>query len=207
MIMNPAVSHALAQILRQLSQTPCLNAFALGGGTSLALRFPFRISLDADYFTETPFNSDELLLEIRTHFSQVDLVNKTKGSLCSLISGIKVEFFHHPYPRLMPTDELEGLNLLSIADVAAMKVNAVTNRGSKKDFSDLYMLESNSFTLAQSVDSFCQKYGESSRLLALRSLAWFEDAEHEPSPHYLTEISWSQIRQTMQDRVRKLIGS
>ena len=46
-----AVSPALLQTIKELQQLPSLNAFALAGGTNLALRYNHRISEDIDLFS------------------------------------------------------------------------------------------------------------------------------------------------------------
>ena len=57
-----------------------------------------------------------------------------------LMQGIKVEFLKHSYPQLAPHDHLQHIHLWSLPDVAAMKLNAIANRGSKKDFYDFAAL-------------------------------------------------------------------
>jgi hypothetical protein len=56
-------------------------------------------------------------------------------------------------------------------------------------------------SLNQSLDYFCKKYGNAGRFLAVRSLAWFEDAESEPDPVFLNGWVWKDVRQ----RVEKLV--
>ena len=87
----------------------------------------------------------------------------------------------HDYPSLAPVDTIAGIPLLSVADVTAMKINAVIIRGSKRDFFDLHC-PLQDFELAQLLDWFESKYPQSNRFLALKSLTWFEDAESEADP-------------------------
>jgi hypothetical protein len=48
----------------------------------------------------------------------------------------------------------------ALQDMAAMKINAITNRGSKKDFSDLLLLHEQGIPILQSLEYFCAKYGQ-----------------------------------------------
>ena len=86
-----------------------------------------------------------------------------------------------------------------------MKVNAVTNRGSKKDFSDLLLLHENGIPLAASLDFFSTKYGPAGRFLAIRSLNWFADADEEPDPLYLNGWTWPEVYQRMASFAKALL--
>lgn len=132
-------------------------------------------------------------------------MNRTSGSLSATIDSIKVDILLHSYPIIGESSILEGVRILSLPDLAAMKVNAVTNRGSKKDFSDLLLLHENGIPLADALDYFCQKYGPAGRFLSIRSLNWFEDAEREPDPVYLNGWTWDVVRQRMTRLAKGLV--
>jgi len=196
----------LLRLLRILAATPELGGFCLGGGTSLALTFGHRKSVDIDLFNDAPFESARCLEGIRRVLAGVEVVNRTSGSVCVLAEGIKVDVLHHPYPWLEEASEDQGIRFVSRPDMAAMKVNAVTNGGSKKDFSDLLLLHEQGILLTQSLAYFCEKYGDAGRFLAIRSLAWFEDADAEPDPIYLNGWRWETVRDRMSALAKSLIG-
>ncbi len=50
---------------------------------------------------------------------------------------MKIDLIRHAYHQVAPIDIIEGHQLISVPDLAAMKLNAIANRGSKKDFYDL----------------------------------------------------------------------
>jgi hypothetical protein len=199
-----AVDPFLREAVLVLCRDQELRHFALGGGTSLALRHPYRISDDADFFSASPFDSLALMGRLSQLLPECHLLNRTRGSVCVSAGGIKLEFFHHPYPLLQPFECANEFRLLATADLAAMKINAVINRGSKKDFSDLLFLHGVLWRLDQALDAYCQKYGESGRFLALRSLSYFQDAEEEPDPSYLNGWNWPFVQKKMQDLVRAI---
>lgn len=204
---DEAVSPDLLNLLRSLMVLPEVETFALGGGTSLALRFGHRKSIDIDLFTETAFDSSQLQDRIHSRFPDVQVVNRTEGSLCAVVRGVKVDFLLHPYRSLAPRTTLETIRVLSLADLCAMKVNAVTGRGSKKDFTDLLLLHDQGFSLQQALDHFCSKYGEAGRFLAIRSLNWFQDAEEEPDPFFLGGWSWPMVYERMTALAKSLTTS
>jgi hypothetical protein len=74
---------------------------------------------------------------LRAQFADLRVANRTVGSLCCVVNGVKLNFLQHAYPRLEALDLVQGCRMSALADLAAMKINAVTNRGSKKDYSDL----------------------------------------------------------------------
>jgi len=113
-------------------------------------------------------------------------------------SDIKIDFLHHPFPLLNKIEKDGVHRLLSVEDISAMKINAATNRVSKKDFSDLYLLHTQGVSLTAALESFSRKYN-GNKLLALRSLLWFEDAEKEPDPLYLNDWTWNIVRDKIQN--------
>jgi hypothetical protein len=131
------VSPDLVKILRVLMSMEELSTFSLGGGTSLALRFEHRSSLDIDLFSTERFDSESLMNGLRRRFGEIEIFNRTVGSLCLAIRGVKVDVLHSAVDELQMPTTLHGIRFISLDDIAAMKINAVTNRGSKKDFSDL----------------------------------------------------------------------
>ncbi len=79
------------------------------------------------------------------------------------------------------------------------------NRGSKKDFIDLLLLHGNGIPLVKALDFFSDKYGNAGRFLAVRSLAWFEDAESEPDPFILNGWVWKDVRHRIETLVEAII--
>ena len=82
-----------------------------------------------------------------------------------------------------------------------MKLNAVANRGAKKDFYDIHALLSR-FSLQELLDFFAKKYQTMNRFTVIKSLAYFDDADLEPDPMSLMAISWEQIKADMKQRLR-----
>lgn len=84
-----------------------------------------------------------------------------------------------------------------------MKLNAIANRGSKKDFFDLAELLGH-FTIHQMIGFFTVKYPSTDSFAVIRSLAWFEDAELEPDPIPLAELTWSHVKSVVLETVAGL---
>lgn len=189
-----SVQPELLNLLNRLMANPSFNTFSLAGGTSLSLRFGHRTSVDIDLFSCTPFDSMLLQNQISAGFPGFQILNRTDGSLCVNAGGIKIDLLYHPYPLLESIETDGSLRILSLPDVSAMKINAVTNRGSKKDFIDLYALNQNGIILSQSISNFYRKYN-GNKFLAIRSLLWLQDADQEPDPVFLNDWTWAFVRE------------
>ncbi len=205
MFYSESVIPELLKILKIIMKRTEFDNFFLGGGTSLALRFGHRKSIDIDLFTTDSFNSAQSIDSLHSLFPDLEVVNRTVGSVCAVVQKCKMDILHHPYPLLGNPFIHGNIRFLSLPDISAMKINAVTNRGSKKDFVDLLLLHENGIPLEKALDYFCQKYGNAGRFLAVRSLAWFEDAEAEPDPVFLNGWIWSDVRYRIEELIEGII--
>ena len=75
-----------------------------------------------------------------------------------------------------------------------MKLSAIAQRGSRKDFYDTHTLLSCHHPLAELLRLYQQKFNVSDISPVLYGLAYFDDAENEPEPILLAKISWKQVK-------------
>lgn len=172
---------------------PLLEHFYLVGGTALALQIGHRISVDLDLFTPEPFDKSDLIEALSNEF---DFTVESEGTsmLITYINGIKVDFVKMGYPTLFPTVLEEGIRMLAIQDIAPMKLKAVTQRGSKKDFFDIYFLLQQ-MPLQEMLRLFKEKFKQYEIFHVVKSLTYFEDAEQNPDPMLLDKnITWSKVK-------------
>jgi predicted nucleotidyltransferase component of viral defense system len=189
---HEAVDPTLFELLQALMQDPRFNAFYLVGGTSLALRFAHRESVDIDLFTHHPFDARPLAAWLKEHYAMVE-AETAENTVSGVICGIKVDVIAHRYPLLEPIETVEGIRLAAVADVAAMKLNAIANRGSKKDFWDCAELL-RTVPLATLLDFCARKYRGDSLWNVEKSLCYFDDAEDDPAPRDLRGQTWDQVK-------------
>jgi len=73
---------------------------------------------------------------------------------------------------------------------------AISGRGSRKDFIDLYIILRGGLSLEEFFRWLPQKYGEgrSNAYHVLKSLTYFEDAESEPMPKMLEPFNWDECK-------------
>ena len=188
------------QLLKSLQATDSLQGFVLVGGTSLALQIGHRVSIDLDLFTSE--NSDIIeIINLVSEFGETKVINKSSKIVNLYIDKIKVDFVIYPYKFLLPSLETDELRLASIQDIAAMKLAAITGRGSRKDFIDLYFIL-DSFSLAEIMGFYNEKYPDGSEFLVFKSLLYFDDAELEPMPKMLKPVDWEAIKNRITTEVK-----
>jgi len=188
-----AVSPALLALLQTLMKEEFLHAFSLAGGTALALRFGHRESVDIDLFTETPFDAQALAEKLKNHYGMTE-AETAENTVRGIIDGIKIDCIAHQYPRLKNIEVSDGIRIYSLEDCAAMKLNAIANRGCKKDFWDCAELL-RTFSRDELL-AFCgEKYANDSLWNIEKSLVYFDDAEGEPDPRDLRGQSWEDVKQ------------
>jgi len=63
MLFKNTINTSSLELLKGLQSEKLLKDFYLAGGTSLALQTGHRKSIDLDLFTQSDFNTDQLLVE------------------------------------------------------------------------------------------------------------------------------------------------
>lgn len=192
MLSYQAVDAHTLELLRRLSALPEFSALRLVGGTSLALQYGHRTSVDLDFFGV--FDAEVSFSDILRRYGQLTIIRESEKIKVYLLDGIKVDFVYYDYPWLSAPLSCDGLILATPPDIAAMKVNAIEGRGSKKDFIDLYHLLQH-YTLVEILDFYKQKYPEHSVFRALMSMSYFDDADAQPVPRMFSDVSWDEMKE------------
>ena len=93
----------------------------------------------------------------------------------------------------------------SLEDIAAMKLIAIIQRGTKRDFFDLYFLI-NKIGLGEIIELTQKKYPPFNPYLALQALTYFEDAEKEDFSErkiiFFKPLSWDKVKEFFVEEVR-----
>ncbi len=119
----------------------------LAGGTAVYFYLNHRVSIDLDFFTPTSFNSEQLVYKIKECFDDIHVELMEEKTVILYISKEKVKFslFLFPYENVkdnQPVTLSDGTicPLASLEDLEAMKAVAISQRGSVKDFVDMFFL-------------------------------------------------------------------
>ena len=165
----------------------------LAGGTALALQLGHRKSIDLDLFGEIDFENIDKPKAF-SRFKKVIQLKKSKNINIFSIDDVKVDFVNYSYPWLQNQLLIDGIRLAGIEDIAAMKLAAITGRGSRKDFIDLFFLLQK-YTLKQLLRFYNKKYFDGSEYLVLKSLTYFDDAELDPEVDMIDKVTWVRVKQ------------
>lgn len=203
MLQTQTVSTELLGIIRYLMQHPDLKEFRLVGGTALALQFGHRKSMDIDLFGDAEVSGDQIL-ELLNQYGFVVPVTRSKNINIFLLDGIKIDFVKYRYPWIEGCIVEDVIRMASPADIGAMKINAITGRGSRKDFIDLYYLLKK-YTLLEILGFLQTKYEDGSMFLALKSLCYFKDADLQQPPFLFENISWHDMKQSILNEYKKIV--
>jgi len=195
----------ILELLREIQKVEIFKKLRLVGGTSLALQIGHRISVDLDFFGELA--EDRVgILNALNKIGELKTIHYTDNINVFILNGIKVDIVNYPYPWLNPILKEENLNLADIKDISAMKLAAITGRGSKKDFVDIYFLLKH-YSLEQMLGFYKQKYHDGSVFLVLKSLAYYEDADQEPMPKMLEEIKWETVKTEIAEKLKAFVNT
>ena len=204
MLQYQTIEPRVLELLKKLLQIDEFRELRLVGGTSLALQIGHRNSIDIDMFgtlEADEFEIDKILNKI----GSITVLKKTKNINIYLIDGIKVDLVNYHYPWLGETIIEDNLRLAGAKDIAAMKLAAITGRGTKKDFIDLnFLLQF--YTLEEMLGFYKLKYNDSSEILALKSLTYFEDADNEEDPRMLMSMNWGNVKELITLSIKEYLA-
>ncbi len=195
MLQTQTIQPKLLELLKKIMASPVFDGFNLVGGTSLALQIGHRFSVDIDMFGSSEIDEFEFNEELKK-FGTPIVLKKSKNIIIFSIDGIKVDFVNYKYALLDEIKIIENIRLVSEKDIAAMKLNAIAGRGSRKDFIDLYFLLQK-YTLPEMISFYKDKYIDGSEFLVLKSLTYFDDAEMEEMPVMFKNINWEEIKSSI----------
>ena len=203
MLQSQTVESNTLELLKSLMQKEYLNSFVLVGGTALALQLGNRESIDLDLFSNIDFASNELLTSLLKDY-QIVVNNQLSQTLITTINYVKVDFIKFHYPFIRPFLVIENIRMASLEDIAAMKLDAITGRGSKKDFYDLFFLLQR-YSMDELFSFYTEKYPHQTTFHVARSLTYFEDAEIQPNPVVFDKtITWEVVKQKIISSIQTL---
>ena len=185
--------------LRLAPVLPVSSDFYLAGGTALALQLGHRISYDLDFFSTTnPLGMVERATLARRLQSITPTIIKHEQDeqLYATIMGIEVSFIYQHHPLLFPLIEVNNLHLAHPVDIGLMKLSAIKDRGTRRDFVDLYCLRKVA-PLKILFELLPKKYFDRPDFTVhlAYALQYFEDAENDARElRMLQPVKWSDVK-------------
>jgi len=185
-------------------QKPYLQKYNLVGGTALSLQIGHRISIDLDMFTTEAFDTNELKSALEDDYSVFEVLLESQNTLITNINDIKVDFIRFKYGFTYPIIIEKEIRLVNIKDIASMKLDAITGRGKKKDFFDLYFLLKK-HTLPELINLYQEKFQHTTIFHVIKSIVYFQDADNEPDPNIIDKkVNWTMVKRKLTEEVDKL---
>jgi len=204
MLHTEAIEPGTLSLLKELMALPELDNFSLVGGTALALRYGHRNSVDLDLFYHEKFDSFKIVTILESAFRERFFYKKQQtgfGVFC-FIDEIKIDIVHFPHLPIAPIETEDSIRIYSIADIAAMKIQAILGRGKKKDFWDLYELLQH-YSLDQIIKWHKLKYpGQMLAISIPHAITYFVDAEESDAPVSFKKQTWAGVKKGIQRAVR-----
>lgn len=178
----------------------------LGGGTACTLQLGHRISVDLDFFSIKEFDAKELSRSLKK-IGKFEVEKQSWGTILGTLEGVKFSIFVYKYPVLFPFKSIFDVNILDLRDLAAMKIDAISTRGIKRDFIDLYFICQQGISLNDALSFYNHKYGTlaSNVIHIQKSLVYFVDAEASIMPKMLKKIDWEKVKKYFECEIRKLV--
>jgi predicted nucleotidyltransferase component of viral defense system len=182
------------RLLETLSSQLFITDFYLAGGTCLALQIGHRRSIDFDFFIPGDFETSTIINRL-AQIGSYQRDNEEKNTINGSLNGVRISFFGYRYDIIDDFKTFNKIRLAGLKDIAAMKLEAIAGRGSKKDFIDLYFLLQQ-YTLEEIFSFHALKYGIglSNQYHHLKSLVYFADAETEAMPVMITPLDWNYVK-------------
>jgi predicted nucleotidyltransferase component of viral defense system len=202
MLHEKTVEPLTLSLIKSLQEKSYLKDFLLVGGTALALQLGHRISVDIDLFTNKRFEPEELLLQLQSDYPLI-VRNRMNHALLLEIDKIKTDFVFQPSEQILPPLFMGGVKMASTLEIAAMKISAITARGKKRDFVDLFVML-NKHSLMEIMEAFLKKYPSATMELAMRSIFYFEDAESDIDPRCFFDFNWETVKIKIKTEAAKL---
>lgn len=198
------------QALQLLAKEPWITdeGWYLAGGTALTLAVGHRSSVDLDFFTqEKSFNPSDVVIHFDAANWQTDV--QKKNTLYGRLLDAKVSFLAYPFFKpLLPFTHFGSVPVLQPQDIATMKIVAISQRGRKRDFLDLYWYVTHREPLIEVLQRLPAQYPTVAHDYhhILKSLTYFVDAERDFMPQLAFTITWPEIKKFFRREVKAAVG-
>ena len=186
-----------------LSNADFISDFYLAGGTGLALQIGHRQSIDFDFFIPSDFDTRQIIPSIQS-LGPFELQSEEKNTLNGILNHVRISFLSYKYSVLNPFLNYKNIKIAHELDISSMKVSAISGRGNKTDFIDLFFILKK-YSLDTIFRFYEKKYGKSlsNEYHLIKSLLYFEDAEEQAMPKMTEKVEWERVKADIVKKVKE----
>jgi hypothetical protein len=193
------LSETARRALDRLKTVPLFQSAYLAGGTALALQIGHRYSYDLDFFTQEKFNEQTTSQRLAELLDDFHLERQEWRTILGYVQDMRFSIFYYQYPLLFPAHDFSGIQIADEKDIAPMKIAAIADRGTKRDFIDLYFILAirKNLGFTEALDLYDKKFGKlaQNKVHIVKSLVYFDDAENDAIPNMLKKVDWDSVKQ------------
>lgn len=183
------------------------SEFYLVGGTALALQIGHRISVDFDLFSPNEIPKS-LLKKLKKLFKNFDItiILNVSEQLSVKIGQTKIDFVKYAFSPRLNLIELNGVKSVSIPEIAAMKAFAIGQRGTMKDYIDLYFILKEGYATIGEIKKLAEeKYkNEFNFRLFLEQIVYLEDVKDMKIEFLKEKITRDHLQKFFKEEIKKL---
>jgi len=139
------LSNHQKQLLKLIANSDIATNFYFTGGTALSsVYLNHRFSEDLDFFNETEFNIEPIILTLKTsNYDSIDIQQSFNRNLFFLKFGdevLKLEFTYYPFPQIEHGPKIGNLEVDSLIDIATNKLFTISQKPRSRDYIDLFFI-------------------------------------------------------------------
>lgn len=97
------------------------------GGTALALQLGHRRSIDVDLFSTKEFDSGKLAEHLKSEYG-ASIHRQNNNGVFGYIGNTKFDILTDVHLLFDPVERVEGIRMLSLRDIGAMKMSAIYDK-------------------------------------------------------------------------------
>ena len=171
------------------------------GGQAVRCFSPYRPSRDVDFGVEHPDTIQTLIAQLKAT-GEVQILQQDQDTVHLRWNGLDVSIFH--LPSLVPFVQE---NRLTTTGILATKLHAILDRGTRRDFFDLYVtMQQQQLGVGECLRAMQEVYGgHVNNGLLLRALCYFEDADREATLPNEGANDWKTVKDFLARRVGDLL--
>ena len=171
------------------------------GGHAVRCLCPYRPTRDVDFGVREADSIDDLLDQLRRS-GETEILERAEDTVHLRWNGIDVSIF-----LLEEIGRFTEERRLSVEGILATKLHAIIDRGTRRDFFDLYVtLQDQRLGLATCLAALRNVYRQNvNDALVLRALTYFDDAEREAPLPREGERDWARVKEFFQTRAGHLL--